>query len=177
MARSEEHDRGTTMGDGTDPGTAPEGDIAAGSDVDPLRPFLTRVFRISAVLAIVGTVAARVAGAQLLAVNFFIGSMIGMLMLYTTARLVRRYVTPSARIKRNRNRLILLLLAKFPLLGLVLYFVTSGDWFHPIGLLLGVSMMPFMLTLYGLILFMRQGAADERGDWTAVLNRPKRSYR
>lgn len=146
-------------------------------DGEPLRRFLPRVYRICAVLTIVGTIAARVAGADLLAVNFFVGSMIGLMMLYVTAWLVRRFVTPGAQIKRNRNKLFLLLMAKLPLLGIVLYFVTSGDWFHPIGLLTGVSLIPFTLTLCGLVLVMRQGSSDDRADWTAVLNKPKRSYR
>ena len=144
---------------------------------ETLSRFLPRVYRINALLTVVGAIAALVAGADLLAANFFIGSMIGLLMLYITSWLVRRYITPAKKIKRNRNRLILLLMAKFPILGLLLYFVTSGDWFHPIGLLLGVSMMPFTLTLCGLILFMRQGAGDEKADWTAVLDEPKQSYR
>ena len=147
------------------------------NDGEPLRRFLPRVYKISAVLTIVGTIAARVAGADLLAVNFFVGSMIGLMMLYVTAWLVRRFVTPGAQIKRNRNKLFLLLMAKLPLLGIVLYFVTSGNWFHPIGLLTGVSLIPFTLTLCGLVLVMRQGSSDSRADWTAVLNKPKRSYR
>lgn len=146
-------------------------------DGEPLRRFLPRVYRISAVLTIVGTIAARVAGADQLAVNFFVGSMIGLSMLFITAWLVRRYVAPGARIKRNRNRLFLLLMAKLPLLGIVLYFVTTGDWFHPIGLLTGVSMTPFTLTLCGLALVMRQDSSGNRPDWIAVLNKPKRSYR
>ena len=176
MAQSTEHDGGTSTGNvtGTETGPgAPSG--LSGSAGEPLGRFLPRVYRISAVLTIVGTIAARVAGADLLAVNFFVGSMIGLTMLYLTAWLVRRYVAPGARIKRNRNRLFLLLMAKLPLLGIVLYFVTSGDWFHPIGLLTGVSMTPFTLTLCGLILLARQGSPDGRADWTAVLNKPKRS--
>ena len=140
---------------------------------EPLKRFLTRVYRISAVLTVVGAIAARVAGADLLAVNFFVGSMIGLSMLYLTAWLVRRYVTPGTRIKRNRNRLFLLLLAKLPLLGLVLYLVTSGGWFHPIGLLMGVSLVPFTLSLCGLILLTRQGSGDGRTDWAAVLDKPE----
>lgn len=142
-------------------------------DGEPLRRFLPRVYRVSAVLTVVGAVAARVAGADLLAVNFFVGSMTGLTMLYITAWLVRRYVTPGARVKRNRNRLFLLLMAKLPLLGIVLYFVTSSEWFHPIGLLTGVSLVPFTVTLCGLILLARQGSENGRTDWTAVLDKPK----
>ncbi len=165
------------MGDVMPAGTEPDAGITTGSDGEPLSRFLPRIYRISAVLTIVGTIAARVSGADLLAVNFFVGSIIGLLMLYTTVKLVRRYITPSAHIKRNRIRLLVLLLAKLPLLGFLLFFVTSGDWFHPIGLLLGVSLMPFTMTLYGLILFLRQDSSNERADWTAVLNKMKRSYR
>lgn len=171
--RSTEFDGGTSIGNVPGTETEPGADASSGSIGEPLRRFLPRVYRISAVLTVVGTIAARVAGADLLAVNFFIGSLIGLTMLYITAWLVRRYITPAARIKRNRNRLFLLLMAKLPLLGLVLYFVTSGDWFHPIGLLSGVSMIPFTLTLCGLTLLLRQGAEDERVDWTAVTGKPK----
>ena len=177
MAQSAEHDNGISIGDVSSAGAAPDVAIQSGSAGEPLKRFLPRVYRINALLTVVGAIAARVAGADLLAVNFFVGSMIGMLMLYTTAWLVRRYITPSKHIRRNRIRLMLLLLAKLPFLGLALFFVTSGDWFHPIGLLLGVSMMPFTLTLYGLTLFMRQSEGDERIDWNTVLDKPKRSYR
>ncbi len=177
MARSAEYESDTTEGIAGETGADPEGGMSAGIRSEPLKRFLPRVYRINALLTVVGAIAARVAGADLLAVNYFMGSMISMLMLYSTAWLVRRYITPSARIKRNRIRLMLLLLAKLPMLGVVLYFVTSGTWFHPVGLLLGVSMVPFTLTLYGLTLFMRQSATDERIDWTAVLDKPNRSYR
>jgi uncharacterized membrane protein YhdT len=173
MAQSTEQDGGTSVGNV--PGT--ETGAPSGSADEPLRRFLPRVYRINAVLTIVGVIAARVAGADLFAVNFFVGSIIGLSMLYITAWLVRRYVTPGAHIKRNRNRLFLLLLAKLPLLGIVLFLVTSGDWFHPIGLLTGVSMTPLTLTLCGLSLLRRQDAGNERDDWTAALNKPKRSYR
>ncbi len=171
MVQSTEQDGGTSIGNV--PGTG----APSGSAEEPLRRFLPRVYRINAVLTIVGVIAARVAGADLFAVNFFVGSIIGLSMLYITAWLVRRYVTPGAHIKRNRNRLFLLLLAKLPLLGIVLFLVTSGDWFHPVGLLSGVSMTPLTLTLCGLSLLMRRDAGNERADWTAALNKPKRSYR
>ena len=177
MAQSTERDGETLIGGMSKAGTATESEFPSGSADEPLRRFLPRVYRISAVLTVVGTIAARVAGADLLAVNFFTGSFIGLLLLYVTAWLVRRYMTPGAHIKRNRNRLFLLLMAKLPLLGIVLYFVTSGDWFHPIGFLMGVSLTPFTLTLCGLILLTRQGSGDERPDWTAVLDKTKRSYR
>ena len=175
MAQSTEQDGGTLIGNA--PGAETGADAPSGGADEPLKRFLPRVYRISAALTVVGAIAARVAGADLLAVNFFVGSMIGLSMLYITAWLVRRYITPGARIKRNRNRLFLLLMAKLPLLGIVLYFVTSGGWFHPIGLLTGVSLVPLTLTLCGLILLTRQGPGDERADWTAALNKPKRSYR
>lgn len=142
-----------------------------------LRRFLARVYKINAVLAVVGVIAARVVGADLIAVNFFAGSMIGLVMLYTTARLVRHYITPSENIKRNRRRLLLLLLAKLPVLGLMLFFVTSEDWFHPIGLFLGVSMIPFTLTLYGITLFLNQSSEDEQVDRSVVLDNLKQIYR
>ena len=158
-------------------GKASDAEYPSGSTDEPLRRFLPRVYRVSAVLTVVGTIVARVAGADLLAVNFFTGSMIGLLMLYVTAWMVRRYMTPGAHIKRNRNRLFLLLMAKLPLLGIVLYFVTSGNWFQPIGFLMGVSMTPFTMTLCGLILITRRSSGDERPGWNAVQDKTKRPYR
>jgi hypothetical protein len=175
MARSAEYDSGTTEGIAGKTDAEPGAMMSAGVRGEPLKRFLPGVYRICALLTVVGTIAARVAGADLLAVSFFMGSVIGLIMLYSTAWMVRRYITPSARLKRNRIRLMLLLFAKLPVLGVILYFVTSGTWFHPVGMLLGVSMVPFTLTLYGLTLFMRQNATDERIDWTAVLDKPKRS--
>ena len=177
MVGSTEHDGGASTGSVTGTETGPGTGAPSGSAGEPLRRFLPRVYRISAVLTIVGTIVARVAGADLLAVNFFVGSIIGLMMLYVTAWLVRRFVTPGEQIKRNRNKLFLLLMAKLPLLGIVLYLVTSGSWFHPIGLLTGVSLTPFTLTLCGLVLVMRQGSSDDRAERTAALNKPNRSYR
>lgn len=177
MAESTEHDGGTSTGRVPGTETGPGDGTPSGSAGEPLRRFLSRVYRISAVLTIVGVIAARVAGADLFSVNFFVGSLIGLSMLYITAWLVRRYMTAGAHIKRNRNRLFLLLLAKLPLLGIVLYLVTSAGWFHPIGLLTGVSMIPLTLTLCGLALVMRQGSETERADWTAALDNQKQSYR
>ncbi len=171
MVQSTEQDGGARMAKASDTEVG-AGALSGGADT-ALKRFLPRVFRINALLIIAGVIAARVAGADMLAVNFFAGSMIGLLMLYTTARLVRRYLAPSVHIKRNRIRLLLLLLAKLPLIGVVLFFVTSGAWFHPIGLFLGVSMIPFTLTLYGLGLFVKQRSAIAQVDWTAVLDKSK----
>ena len=117
MARSAEYDSGTTEGIAGKTDAEPGAKMSAGIRGEPLKRFLPGVYRICALLTVVGTIAARVAGADLLAVSFFMGSVIGLLMLYSTAWMVRRYITPSARLKRNRIRLMLLLFAKLPVLG------------------------------------------------------------
>ena len=124
--------------------------------------FLSRTYRLTALFAILGVIAARVAGADWLAINYFVGVVIGLVMLYTTARLVRRYMMPSEQLKKNRIRLLLLLFAKLPILGIVLFFVTRTEWFQPIGLLLGLSMTLFVLTLCGLIFFLKKNVPEKR---------------
>ena len=89
----------------------------------------------------------------------------------------RHYITPSENIKRNRRRLLLLLLAKLPILGIMLFFVTSEDWFHPIGLFCGVSMIPLTLTLYGMAVFINQSSANEQVGRNVALDNLKRIYR
>lgn len=173
MEPSAEPSRGTSIGEISQTEVPEE----LGAPAIKLRRFMTRIYQINAVLAVVGVIAARIVGADLIAVNFFVGSMIGLLMLYATVRLVRHYITPSENIKRNRRRLLLLLLAKLPILGIMLFFVTSEDWFHPIGLFCGVSMIPFTLTLYGMAVFINQSSANEQVGRSGALDNLKRIYR
>ena len=77
MEPSAEPSRGTSIGEISQTEEPKE----LGAPASKLRRFMTRIYQINAVLAVVGVIAARIVGADLIAVNFFVGSMIGLLML------------------------------------------------------------------------------------------------
>lgn len=116
--------------------------------------FLARVYRISLILTLVGVLAINWAGAPMFAVNFVIGAGISVLLVRSTQALVQRHLIPAERPREQRRRFLLLMFAKVPVLIVLFFLLTDGAWFHPLGLILGLSMMPLCITVYGGMKFL-----------------------
>jgi hypothetical protein len=117
------------------------------------RQFLPGVYRAAAIVGLLGLIGLSAFASGDMAANFGIGTLLGMGMVYSTEHIVRRYLVPTDNLKRGRRRLMALMLAKLPVLGVVLFFVTRSAWHHPIGLVLGLGVMPGMLTVCGIFRF------------------------
>lgn len=121
--------------------------------------FLSGVYRAAAVIGLLGLAGFSSFASGDMAANFGIGAFLGMAMVYSTEQIVRRYLVPTDRPNRSRRRLMALMLAKLPVLGGVLFFVTKASWSHPIGLVLGFGVMPGVLTVCGVFRFWRMAGA------------------
>lgn len=111
--------------------------------------FLPRVYRGVAIVALASLVGLSILGATPMAATFGFGAFLSVGLLYSTERLVRGFLTPTDRPRQGRRRLIALMLAKLPLVLGILFLVSSAKWFHPIGLILGLALMPTIVTVCG----------------------------
>lgn len=116
--------------------------------------FLPRVYRGVAVLAVALLIGLSLFGATHLAVSFGFGAFLSVGLLYSTERLVRGILTPTDRPKQSRRRLIVLMLAKLPVILCILFLVSNARWFHPLGLILGLALMPSVLTVCSVFWFL-----------------------
>lgn len=117
--------------------------------------FLSGVYRAASVVGLLGLVGLSSFASGDMAANFGIGTFLGMAMVYSTEQIVRRYLVPTDKPNRSRRRLMALMFAKLPVVGGILFFVTRASWSHPIGLVLGVGVMPGVLTVCGVFRFWR----------------------
>ncbi|MBM3264308.1 MAG: ATP synthase subunit I [candidate division Zixibacteria bacterium] len=135
----------------------------------PVGSFLSKVYKWSLLCTLTGLVVLIGLGYLDAGANFGIGAMVGLFMMYSTGHLVQRYLIPADQPFKNRRRLMALMMAKLPILVGVLYLVTTADWFHPAGFILGLSILPVMLTISGMgwLFFSETGRpAVRRTRWS-----------
>lgn len=111
--------------------------------------FFGRVYWMAAGLTMAGVLTLTLWGAPDMALNLGLGALMSGFAIRYTQRLVQRYLVPGDRIKRQRWYFMALMLAKLPLLVIVFFLVVQTSWFHPGGFLLGVSMLPGLIGVYG----------------------------
>ena len=123
--------------------------------------FLQRVYRLAWMLTLVGILVIGGSGSSVLALNFLIGACISVMALRSTQMLVQRYLIPVIQPRGQRWRFLFLLFAKVPLLIILFFIVTDVSWCRPLGLVLGVSIIPLAITLYGAMKIMTGGVSTD----------------
>ena len=111
--------------------------------------FFNQVYRWSLALTLIGAVILGVSGSLTLALNYIIGVGANLMFIRITQLMVQRYLVPDHISQHGRKKLMVLLLVKLPFLAIVCGIVVMMSWFQPFGFLLGVSVVPLLILIYG----------------------------
>ena len=111
--------------------------------------FFSQVYRWAWILTLIGAVILGVSGSLLIALNFAAGTGLSVMLVRITQTLVQRYLVPSDQLQHQRQKLLILLLIKLPVLVVICGVIIMSPWFHPAGFMIGVGIMPILIVVFG----------------------------
>ena len=128
----------------------PEHEAISDRAMTPAR-FLHAVYVAAGLVIGLGIIAMSMDEIRILMLNFIVGALFSVGLVRSTQFLVQQFLTPGERLQQRRIWLMVLLLAKFPLILAFLALVAWSSWFDVTGFVIGVSLMPLLIIGYSLI--------------------------
>ena len=111
--------------------------------------FFNQLYRWFWIVTLVGGVILGVAGGIGISVNFVAGAGLSVLLIRVTQTVVMKYVVPGDELQHKKQKLLVLVLLKIPLLVVICGAIVFSPWFHPAGFLIGAGVSPILILILG----------------------------
>ena len=111
--------------------------------------FFGQLYRWAWILMVLGAVILGIWGSLVLSLNFVAGTTLSVILIRITQNLVSRYIVPGEKLQQARQKLLLLLLVKIPVLVVVCGVIVLSPWFHPAGFMIGTGLIPVLIVILG----------------------------